>query len=121
MELWSILATVSATVSNTGSVAGATVLQLYLSYPEEANAPVRSLRGFEKVALDAGTSATLHFPLSRRDLSYWDTITQAWTLPASTVTVHVGFSSRNLPLRSEFAVPVIPASSLNVVETTRAF
>ena len=121
VELWSILATVSATVSNTGSVAGATVLQLYLSYPEEANAPVRSLRGFEKVALDAGTSATLHFPLSRRDLSYWDTITQAWTLPASTVTVHVGFSSRNLPLRSEFAVPVIPASSLNVVETTRAF
>lgn len=112
VELWDILATLSATLSNTGSVAGATVPQLYLSYPEEADAPVRSLRGLEKVALDAGASATLDFPLSRRDLSYWNTVTQAWTHPAGAVRVYVGFSSRDLPLSGEFAIPLAPGSAL---------
>jgi beta-glucosidase len=105
-ELWATLATISATVTNTGSVAGATVPQLYLSYPGEANAPVRSLRGFEKVALEAGTSGTLQFPLTRRDLSYWETTAQAWTLPTGEIGVHVGFSSRHLPLQGKLTVPI---------------
>lgn len=104
VELWETIATVSVTVSNTGSISGATVAQLYLSYPEEAGAPVRNLRGFEKVALSPGTSGTLNFPLTRRDLSYWDTTTQAWTLPAGDIGVHVGFSSRNLPLQASLTV-----------------
>lgn len=106
-ELWAIIATVSATVSNSGSVAGATVPQLYLSYPEESNAPVRNLRGFEKIALDAGASETVHFLLTRRDLSYWETTAQAWTLPAGEIIVHVGFSSRNLPLQGKMTVPIL--------------
>ncbi|KAF3039252.1 hypothetical protein E8E11_004825 [Didymella keratinophila] len=104
VELWATLATVTVTVSNTGSVSGATVPQIYLSYPAEANAPVRSLRGFEKVALGAGTSGTLNFPLTRRDLSYWDTTTQQWTLPSGVITVYAGFSSRNLPLQGSLTV-----------------
>jgi beta-glucosidase len=104
VELWATLATVSVTVSNTGSLPGATVAQLYLSYPEEADAPIRSLRGFEKVTLSPGTSGTLNFPLTRRDLSYWDTTTQQWTLPAGAIEVHAGFSSRNLPLQGSLTV-----------------
>ena len=104
VELWATLATVTVTVYNTGSLSGAAVPQLYLSYPEEANAPVRSLRGFEKVALGVGTSGMVNFPLTRRDLSYWDTTTQQWTLPTGDIGVHVGFSSRSLPLRGSFTV-----------------
>jgi beta-glucosidase len=104
VELWATLATVSVTVTNTGSVAGATVPQLYLSYPEEANAPIRSLRGFEKATLSAGTSGMLHFPLTRRDLSYWDTMAQAWTLPTGNIGISVGFSSRNLPLQGNLTI-----------------
>jgi beta-glucosidase len=104
VELWATLATVSVTVANTGPVAGATVPQLYLSYPGEAKAPVRSLRGFEKVALVAGASGTVQFPLTRRDLSYWDTAAQAWRLPVGDIWAGVGFSSRNLPLAGTFAV-----------------
>jgi beta-glucosidase len=105
-ELWDTLATIRATVTNTGLVAGATVPQLYLSYPPEANAPARSLRGFEKMALDAGASATVQFSLTRRDLSYWETTAQAWTLPSGEIGVHVGFSSRRLPLQGQLAVPI---------------
>lgn len=104
VELWATLATVSVTVTNTGSISGAAVPQVYLSYPGEAGAPVRSLRGFEKVALSAGTSGTLDFPLTRRDLSYWDTTTQQWTLPSGSIGVHVGFSSRDLPLQTNLTI-----------------
>ena len=106
-ELWDTLATIRATVTNTGSVAGATVPQLYLSYPPEANAPARSLRGFEKMRLEARASGTVQFSLTRRDLSYWETTAQAWTLPAGRIGVQVGFSSRKLPLEGGFTVPLL--------------
>jgi beta-glucosidase len=104
VELWEPLVAVNATVSNTGSVFGSAVVQLYLSYPEEAHAPVRSLRGFEKVPLSAGSSKSVRFLVTRRDLSYWDTSAQTWTLPKGDIRVRVGFSSRDLPLHGTFAV-----------------
>ncbi|KAF1847769.1 glycoside hydrolase family 3 protein [Cucurbitaria berberidis CBS 394.84] len=104
IELWTTLATVGVTVKNTGEVAGSTVPQLYLSYPDEAKLPVRSLRGFEKVSLDSGASITVQFPLLRRDLSYWDTSAQTWRLPTGDIMASVGFSSRNLPLKGTLTV-----------------
>jgi beta-glucosidase len=103
-ELWATLATVDVTISNTGKRDGATVAQLYLSYPDEADAPVRSLRGFEKATLSSGSSTTVQFSLARRDLSYWDTAAQAWRLPTGSIDVKVGFSSRDLPLHGSLAI-----------------
>lgn len=104
VELWVTLATASVTVVNSGGVTGSTVPQLYLSFPDEADAPVKSLRGFEKVTLGAGASCTVQFPLLRRDLSYWDTAAQSWRLPTGEITVSVGFSSRNLPLQGTLTI-----------------
>jgi beta-glucosidase len=42
-ELWETLATVSVVVENIGNVSGTTIVQLYLSFLEEADALVRSL------------------------------------------------------------------------------
>lgn len=106
-DLWKTVATVSATVKNTGSVAGAAVPQLYLSLPAaEAGegTPVRVLRGFEKVTLAAGASSTVQFPLARRDLSFWDTAAQNWKLPSGAIGVDVGFSSRDLKLKGTVTV-----------------
>ncbi|KAH7402943.1 beta-glucosidase 1 [Pyrenochaeta sp. MPI-SDFR-AT-0127] len=104
VELWATLAMVSVTVTNTGNSAGSTVPQLYLTYPEEADAPVKSLRGFEKVGLEVGASCVVQFPLLRRDLSYWDTTAQHWRLPTGEIAVSVGFSSRDLPLVGSLVV-----------------
>ncbi|KAF2865476.1 avenacinase [Massariosphaeria phaeospora] len=107
VELWETVATVSATVTNTGTVSGATVAQLYVSLPAaEAGpgTPVRSLRGFEKMTLGAGESAKVTFSLARRDLSFWDTGAQTWRLPSRAIGVHVGFSSRDLKLNGEISV-----------------
>ncbi|PHH76299.1 hypothetical protein CDD80_1641 [Ophiocordyceps camponoti-rufipedis] len=96
-DLWDVLATVEATVTNTGSVTGAEVVQLYLGFPGD-EAPVRQLRGFDKVRLRAGERRTVRFGLTRRDLSRWDVVAQGWRLADGGFGVFVGNSSRVLGL-----------------------
>jgi beta-glucosidase len=61
--------TFSVTVKNTGSLAGDEVVQLYLKFPDVPGAPIRALRGFERVHLTPGGSRKVEFALSPRDLS----------------------------------------------------
>jgi beta-glucosidase len=56
------------TVTNTGKKAGDEVAQLYLSFPKVAGAPIKALRGFERVHLEPGASQRVSFKLSPRDL-----------------------------------------------------
>ncbi|HTU33515.1 MAG TPA: glycoside hydrolase family 3 C-terminal domain-containing protein [Candidatus Acidoferrum sp.] len=60
---------VSVTVTNTGNVAGDEVAELYLKFPDVAGAPIRALRGFQRVHLEPGASHVVKFHLRRRDLS----------------------------------------------------
>ncbi len=59
----------SVTVTNTGKIAGDEVVQLYLTYPEVPGAPIRALRGFERIHLEPGGSQKVQFHLAPRDLS----------------------------------------------------
>ena len=86
--------TVSATVTNTGKVAGSDVAQLYLGDPASAGEPPRQLKGFQKVTLQPGQSTTVHFNLTGHDLSYWDSAASGWVLPDGRYGVYVGDSSR---------------------------
>jgi beta-glucosidase len=126
--------TVSATVTNTGKVAGSDVAQLYLSDPAAAGEPPRQLKGFQKVTLQPGQSTTVQFTLSGHDLSYWDDTANGWVLPDGQFGVDVGDSSAlaNLPLQGSFHViqtigaryatvaapSVIPAGSTATVAAT---
>ncbi|KAJ5689043.1 hypothetical protein N7462_003435 [Penicillium macrosclerotiorum] len=101
VNLWTNIATISVTVENTGPADGDEVAQLYIGIP---NAPVRQLRGFEKVSIDAGKRTLLNFSLTRRDLSVWDAIHQAWHLQRGNYKVYVGRSSRDLPLAGSFSI-----------------
>jgi beta-glucosidase len=98
--------TVSATVTNTGKVAGSDVAQLYLGDPAAAAEPPRQLKGFQKVTLKPGQSTTVRFGLTGHDLSYWDAAASGWVLPDGHYGVDVGDSSAlaNLPLRGGFTV-----------------
>jgi beta-glucosidase len=57
------------TVTNTGRLAGDEVAQLYLNFPAVPGAPLRALRAFERVHLQAGASQKVRFELKPRDLS----------------------------------------------------
>jgi beta-glucosidase len=103
--LWETLYTVTVDLTNTGSISGATVPQLYLTLPSTApSTPPKQLRGFEKVFLDAGASAIVTFELMRRDLSYWDIVKQDWVIPAGELGLSIGFSSRDIKLTDGITV-----------------
>ena len=98
LDIWSELLQVTTTVTNTGRLTGATVIQLYISYPDNIppGTPVRVLRGFEKVTIPAGEHTEVRFSLQRRDLSYWDVTAQNWRIPKGKIKISAGFSSRDL-------------------------
>jgi beta-glucosidase len=64
---------VSVDVQNTGSRAGDDVVQLYLHDPVASlSQPVRRLRGFQRVTLDAGEKKTVTFRLDAGDVGFYD-------------------------------------------------
>ncbi|HYL85055.1 MAG TPA: glycoside hydrolase family 3 C-terminal domain-containing protein [Candidatus Angelobacter sp.] len=63
---------ISVEVTNTGAVAGDEVVQLYLTHPGVAGAPLRALQGFERLHLEHGEKKTVKFTLRDRDLSIVD-------------------------------------------------
>jgi beta-glucosidase len=87
--LFQTIAEVSCTIANTGSVAAAEVAQLYVHIP---GGPERVLRGFEKVSIQPGNSASVKFELKRKDLSTWDVVLQRWVVPKGKIEVRVGKS-----------------------------
>ncbi|KAI1331110.1 glycoside hydrolase family 3 protein [Xylariaceae sp. FL0255] len=94
-ELWETIATIKATITNTGLTDGVEVAQLYLGIP---NSPPKQLRGFEKLELSPDESGIVVFELTRRDFSVWDVVNQAWTIQPGDYTVYVGASSRDIRL-----------------------
>jgi beta-glucosidase len=96
---------VSVDIKNSGSRDGAEVAQLYISYPASAGEPPKVLRDFKKVFLKVGQVQTITFnSLSDRDVSVWDVVKSGWSKVSGEFTVHVGSSSRNLPLTGSFTV-----------------
>jgi beta-glucosidase len=94
-------------VTNTGSVAGAEVAQLYVG---ENNAPVprpvRELKGFQKVFLQPGQSQKVTLQLNQRSFAYWNTNIEKWDAPKDNYNVWVGSSSQlsDLPLENKVRV-----------------
>jgi beta-glucosidase len=91
-------ATVTATVTNTGSKAGADVAQLYVSDPAAAGQPPRQLEGFQRVSLAPGASQTVQFQLTQKNLQYWNSTSSTWATATGSYGVEVGDSDANLPL-----------------------
>lgn len=97
--LWDPVATVSVTATNTGSVRGAAVPQLYVSLPKNHvpfGTPARVLRGFDKHWIDPGKEKRFEFVLTHRDVSFWDVGAQSWRIPRGRIELQLGFSSRDI-------------------------
>jgi len=84
---------VSVDVQNTGVVAGDEVVQLYLHDPVASIAqPVRRLRGFRRVTLEAGQSTTVTFTIGTDDVGFYDNQAK-FVVETGTIEVYVGNSS----------------------------
>ena len=101
-QLYDVLYTVTATITNTGKLDGEEVPQIYVSLGG-ANQPKIVLRGFDRLSIAAGASATFSADLTRRDLSNWDPVSQNWIVTNEAKMVYVGPSSRKLPLSQDLS------------------
>lgn len=89
--------TATVTVTNTGTCAGKTVVQLYVGDKvSSVLRPVRELKGFEKVALAPGESKDVSFVLDKRAFAYWNTELSDWHVETGEFTIEVGQSSRDI-------------------------
>ena len=98
---------VTARVTNTGDRTGTAVPQLYVDLPApsaDVVQPPRTLRGYQKISLAPGTSRTVTFPLTARDLQYYDATTASWLTAPGCYVMEVGADDRDLPVHA--TVPV---------------
>jgi beta-glucosidase len=97
--------TVTFDVTDTGSMEGAEVAQLYVSDPSaKATRPERELKGFQKVRLAPGETKHVTLTLDARSFSYWDEANHKWTIDPGKFVIRVGNSSENTPLAAEITL-----------------
>lgn len=88
--------TVTVDVRNTGDVAGAEVVQLYVrDEVASVTRPVKELKGFERVELDPGEAETVSFTITPDMLAFWGE-EGGWTTEPGTFEVYVGSSSEDV-------------------------
>lgn len=85
------------TVTNTGTRAGREVVQVYTSLAgSRVQRPVRELKAFASVVLEAGESREVVLTVRRADLAYWHVRADRWIVEGGDYTVDVGASSRDI-------------------------
>ena len=96
----------TVTVTNTGSVAGKEIVQLYVSAPhKKMDKPSEELKAFAKTGLlRPGQSETITFNLSLADLASFDSKSSSWIAEAGKYTISIGASSKNIRQSATFTL-----------------
>ena len=96
---------VTLTVTNTGSCAGAEIVQLYVAKPDaKIFRPAQELKGFAKVFLAPGESRTVSIALDDKAFRYWNVKTDCWEVEGGSYQLRVGASSADIRLTAEVSV-----------------
>jgi len=96
---------VGVQVRNTGTRAGAEVVQLYLHDVESSlPRPEKELKGFARVTLRPGEARTLTFSLDPSAMAFFDPGKGDWVVEAGAFEVLIGASSRDIRLKGGFSL-----------------
>ena len=97
--------TVRFTLTNTGSLRGGEVPQLYVADGHaRLPRPIKELKHFTKVYLDPGESTEISFTLDSRDFSYYDPAFSGWVVDSGTFELIIGSSSQDIRLRADVRI-----------------
>jgi beta-glucosidase len=100
------LATMRCAVTNTGTRAGAEVVQLYIHQAHPLLfRPEQELKGFQKLFLQAGETQTISIPLQKEAFAYYDDKKSAWVADADDFEIRVGGSSRDIKWKGTYHLP----------------
>jgi beta-glucosidase len=91
--------TVTVDVMNTGQRSGTEIVQLYIRDLQDADGPLKSLRGFERVTLKAGETKTVAFQLDKKSFEFWDAETNTMRTKSGQYEILVGTSSLDKDLK----------------------
>ena len=95
--------TVSVPVKNTGSRAGAEIVQLYVSdLKSSLPRPVKELKGFRKITLQPSQEQTVSFTIDRKALSFYDDTKQDWVAEPGAFEALVGASACDIRGKAAF-------------------
>ncbi len=103
---------VSVDVTNTGSMAGKEIVELYVQkvvderfgeHPGD-NKPFRQLKGFAKVELQPGETKTVTIDVPLKDITFWSNFRKKMCIESGEYIVEVGRSSADLPCRETFTI-----------------
>jgi len=90
----------SFTLTNTGSLSGSEVVEIYVSNLTKANFfAAHELKAFEKITLKAGESKVIHLSLDESAFQYYDTSYQRFICADGEYEIQVGASSQDIRLR----------------------
>ena len=90
---------VSIPVSNKGQKNGTEIVQLYIRNTADAEGPSKSLRGFQRVDVKAGQSATANITLTPESFEFWDAETNTMRTKPGTYEILYGNSSLDKDLK----------------------
>lgn len=106
-------------VTNTGESFGKEVVQVYVAAPKRpVSTPARELRGFAKVALAPGESASVDIELDRRAFAYYDITRGAWTVAGGRYRVQLGRSAHDIFAEAELELPGDVIATALTLEST---
>ena len=91
--------TFTADVTNTGKCDGTEIVQVYIRDLSDADGPLKSLRGFQRVDVKAGQTATATIQLTPKSFEFWDAATNTMRTKPGRYEVLYGNSSRDKDLK----------------------
>lgn len=95
---------ITAKIRNSGSVAGAEIVQLYLKdIHASMTRPVKELQGFIRVPLQPGEEKTVCFKVSPSQMAFLDQ-DMRWKIEKGDFTIQLGTSSEQILLEDTFTV-----------------
>lgn len=104
-------------LTNTGSVTGREVVQLYIrNLTSAVDMPWQELKGFQKVTLQPSASQVVYFTLKRRSFAWYNSQAHKWQVDNGSYEIRIGQSSRQIELRQtiEVQLGVEPKEDINL-------
>jgi beta-glucosidase len=111
------LLTVSLDVTNRGSSDSDEVVQLYVhARRSRVKQPIKALKGFSRVNIAAGQTATIRFDLPVSELAFWDVTRDRWAVESGLYDILIGRSSADIRLAAVLTVQAdsIPPRDLSL-------
>lgn len=88
---------ISADIKNSGERSGDEVVQLYVQFPQsKVVRPIKELRGFQRIGLNAGETKSVTFTFKAESLAWWNEESNNWEVESGPVNILIGSSSQDI-------------------------